>query len=126
MPYFKSAPHSLGSPFALTAITLAGALLAMGWAGCNGVKPGTAPQSCQGTTGDEFCPCRADGSCKTGLVCATDLLECVHLAGTPPVATGGITATGGSTGGVLGTGGIATGSGGATGAAATPAAAALT
>jgi hypothetical protein len=56
------------------------------------------------------------GSCKTGLVCATDLQQCVHLYGTPPLSTGGSVGTGGTpvgSGGSVMTGGTS-GSGGTT------------
>jgi len=36
------------------------------------------------------------GSCNSGLVCATDLQQCLHLAGTPPVSTGGDVGSGGT------------------------------
>ncbi|HVV16796.1 MAG TPA: glycosyl hydrolase family 8 [Polyangia bacterium] len=102
--------------FVRLAITLAGTFLAgsmLATAACNTPPPSNA-QSCQGRPGAEYCSCAADGSCNAGLVCATDLQQCVHLAGTPlPAATGGNPGAGGSTGNGGGTGnGGSTGAGG--------------
>ncbi|HXJ19787.1 MAG TPA: glycosyl hydrolase family 8 [Polyangia bacterium] len=83
---------------ALGALTLACLLVT----GCQG----KSAQSCLGNPGDEYCACTSSGSCNTGLVCATDLQQCVHLAGTPaPPSTGGIVGSGGNTGGDNGNGG---------------------
>jgi hypothetical protein len=69
--------------------------------------------SCQ--AGDEFCACLPDGSCNSGLTCATNLNECVQVGGS---GTGGTTGSGGdnANGGSSGTGGTPVGSGGTTGA----------
>ncbi len=114
MPQSKFAPHSFGLSFALAAM----AFLAAGWGGC-GNSQANRPPGCLGNPGDELCACLSDGNCNEGLVCATDLQQCVHLAGTPqPPATGGIVGTGGNTGGNNGTGGNTggnNGTGGGTG-----------
>jgi len=69
----------------------------------------SADGSC--TPGTALCPCD-NGGCNSGLVCATNLDECVQLVTS---GTGGTTGAGGTnaTGGVKGTGGSA--SGGTTG-----------
>jgi hypothetical protein len=93
-------------------VILAGGLLAAAWVGCTTSQP-FGPQTCQGGAGDENCSCMSDGSCKTNLVCAIDLGQCVHLAGAPPPLTGGT--TGSISGGSSGTGGThVTGTGAST------------
>lgn len=93
------------------------AFLASAWLGCSSSNGATGQQTCKGNPGDEFCSCPGSGSCNDGLTCATDLLVCVHIAGTPTPATGGTTGTG--TGGTVtttGTGGtVATGATGGVG-----------
>ncbi|MES1207707.1 MAG: glycosyl hydrolase family 8, partial [Pseudomonadota bacterium] len=92
---------------------MAGVTAVTAMVGCNATAPINA-QSCRGNPGAEYCACMPDGSCDSGLACATDLQLCVHLAGTPlPPSTGGNTAEGGSTGAGGGTGrGGSTGAGG--------------
>jgi hypothetical protein len=80
------------------AVLFASALLA---AGSCGSKSESTDAACQ--AGAELCPCLANGVCNDGLTCATNLNECVHLAG----STGGTTGTGGA---ASGTGGKGTGS----------------
>ncbi len=113
MAVLERAPHSLGLSFARV-VALAGAFVAAAWAGCTNIQV-SDPQSCHGAPGAEFCACTSSGSCDVGLVCATDLQQCVHLAGTPPPPpeTGGTNGDGGSTGrgGNTGDGG-STGTGG--------------
>jgi Glycosyl hydrolases family 8 len=109
MPQLKFAPHRISLSFGLAALTLAA--LPAAWIGCTGTVDG---QSCHGSPGAEFCACASGSSCNTGLVCATDLHECVHLAGTPqPPATGGTgSGEGGSSGGNTGSGSGGNSSGG--------------
>ena len=78
-------------------------LVVGGWVGCSSSdKQGVGSQTCHGSAGEEFCSCNSSGNCDAGLTCATDLQQCVHLAGTP--ATGGNTGTTGTTGGSTGAG----------------------
>jgi hypothetical protein len=110
-------------------MSLAGTFVAaslVAWAGCSNTQANTA-QSCRGTPGAEYCACLSDGSCDIGFACATDLQQCVHLAGTPPPppstggspGDGGSTGTGGERGGSTGTGGNGTGGTHVTGASGT-------
>ncbi len=88
------------------------------WIGCSSSNdgPGTGgAQTCKGSPGAEFCPCNASGGCDTGLTCAIDILQCVHIAGGMQTATGGTSGSGNSTGAGDTTGaGNGTGTGGVT------------
>jgi hypothetical protein len=72
--------------------------------------------------GGEHCSCPSNGECNAGLICATNLGQCVRLAttgsggdatGSGGSGSGGTTAAGGSTGagGAVATGGISGGAG---------------
>ncbi len=92
---------ALGVLFAIAVLT----------AGACGSKSESSDAGCQ--TGAESCSCLSNGGCDDGLICATNLNQCVRLAGT---STGGATGTGGTTasggtGGTPGAGGT-TGTGG--------------
>ena len=101
---------ALGVLFAIAVLTAASC----------GSKSESSDAGCQ--AGAEHCSCLSNGGCDDELICATNLNQCVRLAGT---STGGTTGSGGNaTGGAghagsTGTGGNATGgtkgTGGATG-----------
>ncbi len=86
-------------------------LLPVAWLGCSSTggdqQPGS--QTCKGSPGEEFCACSSSGGCNSGLTCAVELRQCVHLAGTPP-ASGGSKGTGGAN--PTGAGGTGQGTGG--------------
>ncbi|HXJ20015.1 MAG TPA: expansin-like protein [Polyangia bacterium] len=85
------------------------AFLGAAWVGC---KSGTDVPTCQGGPGEEYCACQAGGICNSGLTCATDLQQCVHLAGTPLPSSGGSTGSGGAASGTGGQVVISSGGGG--------------
>jgi hypothetical protein len=98
---------ALGVLFAISVLTAASC----------GSKSESSDGSC--LAGAERCSCNSNGGCDDGLICATNLNQCVRLAG----ASGGTTGSGGDGSGGTGSGGTTAtgGRGGATGTGGTPA-----